>query len=66
METSIKEDLNQPLIEAEEFYNQRQNRLKSNISTEDLLKNLRPASDDYDKISNEPFQVGGQGKLYRI
>ena len=51
---------------ANEFYRKRENLLRSDIPTEDLLSQARPASDDYTLISNEPFKESEEGRYYRV
>ena len=40
--------------------------MKSDIPTEDLLLQLRPASEDYALVSIEPIYERAQGKILRI
>ena len=51
---------------ANEFYRKRENLLRSDIPTEDLLSQARPASDDYTLISNQPFKESEQGRYFRV
>ena len=44
----------------------RQDFLKNDFPTEDLLLQLRPVSDEYALISNEPIYEREQGKILRI
>ncbi len=66
METLNKVDQNKRQRTVEEIYKVRDNLLKSNISTEDLLSNLRPASNEYEKTQDDPFKKGGQGHIYNV
>ena len=66
METINKVDQNQTQIIEEKFNKMRKDLLKSSTSTEDLLQNLRPASDEYEKTQDVPFKVGGQGHIYKV
>ena len=51
---------------ANEFFLKREILLRSDIPTEDLLSQARPASDDYTLISNQPFKESEQGRYFRV
>ena len=62
-----KETQNQLQIKAEnEFYRLREYLLKSDIPTDDLLLQLRSASEDYALISNEHFKETAQARYFRV
>ena len=66
MKTLKKVDQNQLQRTVEDFYKVRKDLLKSKMSTEELLQNLRPASNEYEKTQDVPFKVGGQGHIYKV
>ena len=55
-----------PIKSLNEFYKKREDFLKSEIPTDYLLLQLRPASDDYTLISNVPFQETEHGRIFRV
>ncbi len=44
----------------------RQDLLKSDVPTKDLLLQLKPSSEFYEKVSETSFKKGGQGKIFRV
>ena len=51
---------------ANEFYRRKENLLRSDIPTKDLLFQARPASEDYALISNQPFKESEEGRYFRV